>query len=79
MISHNDYLEKYWSGVSDVYGYQKWFESHLLAEFRIGDDWYPCIPLSDLCVYPFEDYHISVITRNGIRIYLNKSEFRLIA
>lgn len=79
MISYNDYLEKYWNAGKDIYGYHKWFEDHLTAEFRIGDNWYPCIPLSDPCIYPFEKCYISVITRNGTCEHLRKDEFRLIS
>ena len=51
---------------------------HLTGEYRIGDNWYPCIPLSDECVAPFQDCYISVITRNGAWNHLKKDEFRMI-
>lgn len=79
MISYNEYLEKYRNGAKVVYGYHNWIANQLTAEYRIENDWYLCIPLADACVYPFEDYYISVITRNGTHEHLKRDEFRLIS
>ena len=82
MISYEEYLEVYhrrYNNGFTAYDYNKWFTDHLTGEFRIGDNWYPCIPLSDKCEWPFDDYFITVITRNGTWLPLRtKDKFRMI-
>lgn len=74
MITYEEYVDAYHN--MPVREYQQWFLDHLTGEYRIGDNWYPCIPLSDECVAPFEDYYISVITGNGTWNHLKKDDFR---
>ena len=76
MITYEEYLDAYHNMPTKQY--HKWFAEHLTGEYKIGDNWYPCIPLSDGCVAPFQDCYISVITRNGTWNHLKKDEFRMI-
>lgn len=75
MITYADYNEAYRN--MPIQKYIKWFQDQLVAEYKIGTEWFPCIPLSDKCTEPFQDYFISVITQNGTHLHLKEDEYRL--